>query len=83
MVQSETNSRFETENTALAAYLVSVGISEPEVERTPKGVHFLFTDGNIDIQPFVNKWLAGTSTGNIPLFYRNYKRFLRIVNNGR
>jgi hypothetical protein len=77
------NHNFSTSDTALAAYLVSQGISEPEIEHTQNGCVFCFSDRNLDIQPYVFSYQTGTATGNIYIFYKNYKRLLNIVNKNK
>ena len=74
--------QYETADSALAAYLLLQGFPEPDIRMDSGRYVFCFTDPDNDIQPHVRSYNTGTAIGNIPLFYRNYKRILNRIHHG-
>lgn len=76
---NDLQSPFETKDTALVAYLLSEGYKEPEVKHTNTECVFCFSETDYELAVLVRNFQSGRATGNIPTFFRNYKRVLRRV----
>jgi len=75
------NDVFKTSDTALAAYLISEGLSTPEIQY-PNGngrAYFIFPIANFDIQKFVADYDTARASGNIVLFFNAYQTLLRRI----
>ena len=72
---------FKTSDTALAAYLVSEGLSTPEIQ-FPNGngrAYFIFPTANFDLQKYVADYDTARASGNIVLFFNAYQTLLRRI----
>lgn len=79
MTKSNHDQHFTTSNTALAAYLQSLGYELLDIDRSePFRCLFFFPD-NDGLAEAAHKFELGTALGNIPSFYTSYKRLLKRV----
>ncbi len=77
------NHHFETPDSALVAYLLSEGYTEPTISLDDNGRFvFRFQEEQNTIQPIVRAYQSGKAIGNIPIFYHNYKRVLKRIHDG-
>jgi len=83
MPNSYSNGVFSTSDTALAAYLYSIGRELLQVKKEETATVFLFSFSEVSpISPQVFAFETGTATGNINAFYKTYKKLLFKVKNG-
>jgi len=70
--------KFITQNTALAAYLITEGFEllEALVEQNP--VSFIFEDCN-SLRGCVRCWQAGKAEGNLCIFFDNYRTLIKKI----
>lgn len=73
---------YSTNDTALAAYLISQGYELLELNfNNGSHVTFMFSPEPASIAECVRNFEAGTAEGNIMAFFRNYKRLLSRIRN--
>jgi len=72
------NHLFITQDTALAAYLCSQGITPLRVERDGKQASFVFPQPNKEL---LVAFSTGTATANVHAFFRAYKAMLKLIHN--
>ena len=66
--------KFETSDTALAAYLYSLGIKLLRIDYTlSRRVTFVFAEPNDNV---IEDYTTGQATGNIQAFYRAYRTLI-------
>jgi len=71
---------YSTNDTALAAYLVSQGYELLELDfNNNSHVTFIFSPEPATISDCVRSFEAGLAEGNIMAFFRNYKRLLSRI----
>lgn len=80
MLESTT---FTTDDTSLAAYLVYLGFRLISTDKSARVVTFTFERTGDAIDKAKESFEMGTAVGNIPLFFRAYKRLLYEAVRGR
>ena len=70
---------FSTKDTALAAFLHSKGFEFIRADSTRFPTILWLRDDDSRIQKFVKSYTTGRAVGNIPAFYRSYKRMLNEI----
>ena len=70
------NHLFITQDTELAAWLCSQGVSLIRTEREGKQSSFIFNQPD---EQLLIEFRMGTATGNIHAFFRAYKAMLKLV----
>jgi hypothetical protein len=74
------SSAFTTNDTALAAWLISRGFELQDLDDSrPNSVAFLFDNSNQELSKAVKTFQLGTAEGNILAFYRAYKRLVSQI----
>jgi len=83
-LNSFTNDTFSTNNTALAAWLVSQGFELLDLDfSNPDSVAFLFRDDTQALHKAIRLFELEEAEGNINAFFRSYKRMLLKIRGGR
>lgn len=72
---------FKTTDTALAAFLVTSHIVLSDIEIGSHPVQFIFTV-NGRLTELLSAWESGEAIGNIPSFFRQYRKFIDTIKRG-
>ena len=73
------NHTFETTDTAIAAYLCYLGFRLIKIDSASFRSIFIFERTSEAIDQAANSFEASIAVGNIPLFFRQYKKLLNEV----
>ena len=74
--------KYETSNTALAAYLISEGFSLSEIDYSdPQRANFIFPNNNESLSQCARNFQMAQAKGNIVLFFNSYRTLLRKIRN--
>lgn len=73
------NHTFETPDTAIAAYLCYLGFRLLRIDSASFRSIFVFEKTSETIDQAANSFEASIAVGNIPLFFRQYKKLLNEV----
>lgn len=77
---------YVTTDTGFAAFLTASGIKLRELDILPREAEFVFDlDGKDDIDNLKFQWDSGIAEGNISMFFKAYRSFIRQIrerNNG-
>ena len=82
-MNSPSNDIYSTNDTALAAWLVSQGFKLLDLDFTnPKTVAFLFNNDTEALQQTIRLFKLDEAEGNISAFFRAYRRMLLLIREG-
>lgn len=84
MNKNSPNNIYSTNNTALAAWLVSQGFKLLDLDFSdPRTVAFLFNNDTEALQQAIRLFQLEEAVGNIGAFFRAYRRMLLLVKEGK
>ena len=71
---------YPTIDTGFAAFLVTSGIKLFKMDMSNPKVKYLFEqDGKADITDLKFQWDSGMAVGNVPIFFKTYRSFIRQI----